>query len=202
MIESDLSIDLRSPLLMNPQDTALVVIDVQQKLLPHILQHRRIQWNIERLIAGAGLLGVSLLATEQYPQGLGETVPELKKALQAVGVQKATEKLMFSCRQCQSEIAHLLEAGISKVLLTGIETHVCVAQTGLDLMAAGFNVFIAVDAVGSRFALDHETAIRRLENSGAIATTTEAALFEWCEVSGTDTFKEISQLIRQTPPAV
>lgn len=188
----------RSPLLMNRQDTVLLVIDVQEKLFPLIADRSKIEWNILRLIQGAQILGLPVLATEQYPQGLGKTIPAVGQALQTAQINPPPAKTMFSCRECQAELEPLLQRGIAKVLLTGIETHVCVAQTALDLIAAGFQVYLAVDAVGSRMPVDHATAIRRLENSGVTVTTTEAALFEWCETAGQAPFKQISQLVRQT----
>ena len=94
----------------------------------------------------------------------------------------------------------LSESGIYNLLLCGIESHVCVAQSALDLLAQGFNVFVCVDAIGARSAVDHRVAIRRLENSGVTLTTTEAALFEWCEKAGSKNFKQISKLVQQTKP--
>jgi nicotinamidase-related amidase len=188
----------RSPHLMNPRDSALLIIDFQEKLVPKIINYLTIQWNLKRLIAGANILGVRTVATEQYPHGLGPTAIPIRAALDAVGVGPLPSKTMFSCRECVSALSSLKQQGIEKILLAGIETHVCVAQTGLDLMADGFSVYLALDAVGSRNQLDHETAIRRLENSGAIPTTTEAVLFEWCERAGSESFKQISQLVRQT----
>lgn len=190
----------RSPFLLNVGDSALLIIDVQEKLLPLIPNHLRIQWNIGRLIRGAQTLGVPIAATEQYPQGLGRTVVELRDRLATAGVVSFPEKTMFSCRECATLLAELGEQGINKLVLTGIETHVCVAQTALDLTAAGFNVYLAVDAVGARGQLDHDTAIRRLENSGVVPTTTEAILFEWCEQAGSESFKKISQLVRENAP--
>jgi isochorismate hydrolase len=141
------------------------------------------------------------MATEQYPQGLGKTVPPILAALHGAGLEQLPAKTMFSCRECVAAIAELKAAGIQNVLLAGIETHVCVAQTGFDLLADGFSVFLAVDAIGSRQSLDHEIAVRRLENAGANPTTTEAALFEWCERAGSESFKRISKLVRQLPPS-
>ena len=86
------------------------------------------------------------------------------------------------------------------MLLCGVEAHVCVQQTVLDLMAAGFRVYVAVDAVGARHAIDHDTALSRMEATGATLTTTESAMFEWCEVAGTPEFKQISALVRESPP--
>jgi nicotinamidase-related amidase len=86
------------------------------------------------------------------------------------------------------------------VLLAGIETHVCIQQTALDLLAAGYQVYLAADAVAARHAIDHEIALRRMESSGVVLTTTEAAIFEWCEQAGTPEFRRISQLAKEAPP--
>ena len=180
---------------MSRHDTALLVVDVQEKLLPLIPGHERMVWNIRRLIDGAKLLGLPVLATEQYPKGLGHTAPELAERLG-----KIPEKLTFSCTGCPEIFADLGDRGVHKLLVSGIETHVCVQQTVLDLMATGFRIYVAVDAVAARGAVDHETALRRMESAGATLTTTEAALFEWCQAAGTPEFKEISKLVRETGP--
>ncbi len=186
----------RSPALMNVADTALVIIDVQQKLVPLIENHEQMVWNIGRLIEGARVLGVKIVATEQYPKGLGGTVEALRSQLGKAGVNHYPDKTMFSCRQCEPTFAELAESGITKLLLSGIETHVCVTQSALDLIALGFDVYVCVDAIGSRHPIDHVTALRRMENEGVTATTTEAALFEWCERAGSDQFKQISKLVQ------
>lgn len=185
----------RSPELMTPQDTALLVIDVQEKLVPHIHNHPRVVWNVRRLVDGAKILGVPVLATEQYPKGLGPTVSPLREKLGPL-----PEKLMFSCRECWHLFADLPNQERHRILVCGIETHVCVQQTVLDLLAQGWRVYVAVDAVSSRYPLDHEIALRRMELAGAVLTTTEAALFEWCVQAGTPQFKQISQLARELPP--
>jgi nicotinamidase-related amidase len=186
----------RSPALMSVGDTALVVIDVQERLAPAIAGIRRIIWNIRRLVEGAKLLGLPVVATEQYPQGLGRSVPEL-----AAHLGEVPAKLSFSAMGCPGVFQGLKERDISKLLLTGIEAHVCVQQTAMDLLAAGWRVYLAVDAVGSRAELDAQTAIRRMDSSGVTLTTTEAALFEWCFEAGTPQFKQISRLVREEPPA-
>jgi nicotinamidase-related amidase len=185
----------RSPLLMTCQDTALLVVDMQRKLLNLICDHQRITWNVSRLMDGATIFGMVVLATEQYPQGLGGTTEPLASRLATIAT-----KTRFSCGACPEIFSGLPEKGIQKILVTGIETHVCVQQSVLDLLAAGFDAYVAVDAVGSRFAVDHQTALRRLELAGATMTTTESALFEWCGDANHQGFKQISQLIRQTPP--
>lgn len=185
----------RSPELMTPQDTVLVVVDVQEKLMPLIAGAARIIWNLRRLLDGAEAVGLKTLATEQYPQGLGPTVPELAGRLGTI-----PSKATFSCGGCEPFAKELVALGANKVLVSGIEAHVCVQQTVLDLLAQGYRVFVAVDAVGSRYAIDYETALKRMDSAGATLTTTESALFEWCQVSGTPAFKKISALVREKPP--
>jgi len=187
---------LRSPELMNRDDAALLVVDVQAKLLPLIPGHARLVWNIRRLIDGAKTLGVPVAATEQYPQGLGPTAPELAERLDSIPA-----KLTFSCSECGEIFTGWRDRGIWKILVCGIETHVCVGQTVHDLLGEGFRVYIAADAVAARGQIDHDIALRRMDSAGATLTTTEAALFEWCARAGSPEFKQISQLVRETPPA-
>ena len=152
-------------------------------------------WNVRRLIDGAKVLGLPVAATEQYPQGLGPTTSELAQRLGRI-----PSKLTFSCGGCPEVFEELRSRGVHKLLVCGIEAHVCVQQTVLDLMADGWRVYVAADAIGSRFEIDFQTAVRRMDSAGAIVTTTEAALFEWCQVAGTPEFKEISRLAREKGP--
>ncbi len=185
----------RSPELMSPHDTALLVIDVQQRLLPAIRDGQRVAWNIRRLLDAAKILNMAVAATEQYPKGLGPTVAEL-----AARLGPRQEKLMFSCRECATLFESWRTSDIHRILLCGIETHVCVQQTALDLLSGGYRVYVAVDAVGSRYETDYATALRRMELSGAVLTTTEAAMFEWCIRAGTAEFRAIAQLAKEAPP--
>jgi nicotinamidase-related amidase len=180
---------------MSRGDTALLVIDVQEKLVPAIAASERVVWNVRRLIDGAQVLAMPVAASEQYPQGLGPTVADL-----AARLAERPAKLTFSCRELTGPLADLRQRHVEKLLLCGIETHVCVQQTALDLMADGWRIYVAVDAVGSRLDIDHQTALRRMESSGAVLTTTDAALFEWCEAAGTPEFKQISRLVREAAP--
>ena len=186
----------RSPELMSVGETALLIVDVQERLLPAIAGYARVVFNARRLIDGAGMLGIPVVATEQYPKGLGPTVPVLAERL----ANEIPSKLKFSCTGCPDIFRRLREDGIHKILVAGIEAHVCVQQSVLDLLSDGWRVYAAVDAIGSRYAIDYEIALRRMDSSGAVLTTTEAALFEWCEAAGTSQFKEISRLVRETPP--
>jgi len=177
-------------------DTALLVVDMQERLLGVIPQAGRIVWNCRRLIDGARILGVATAATEQNPGKLGATAAALTQRLSA----QAVAKMTFSCGECGGIFAEWRTAGIERVLVAGIESHVCVQQTVLDLLAAGYQAYVAADAVGARGAIDHEIALRRMESSGAVITTTEAALFEWCGVAGTDEFRQISALAKEAAP--
>jgi nicotinamidase-related amidase len=186
---------VRSPELMNRDDSALLVVDMQGKLLPFIPGSGKLIWNIRRLIEGAKILGVPVAATEQYPQGLGPTTPELSQHLGEIPA-----KLAFSCGECGEIFTGWRDRGIWKILVCGIETHVCVGQTVHDLLGEGFRVYVAADAVGARGQIDHDVALRRMDSSGATLTTTEAALFEWCGRAGSPEFKQISQLVKEAAP--
>ena len=185
----------RSRELMSRGDTALLVVDVQERLLPVIAGHQRIAWNCRRLIDGAKVLNLPVAATEQFPRGLGPTVPELAERLGEIPA-----KLTFSCGGCPEIFRQWEDLGVQKILVCGIEAHVCVQQTVMDLLAGGWRVYVAVDAVGSRFEVDYRTSLGRMDSAGAVLTTTEAALFEWCEAAGTPEFKQISRLVREPAP--
>jgi nicotinamidase-related amidase len=186
----------RSPELMRANDTALLVVDMQERLLAAIPGANRIAWNCRRLIDGASILGVRTAVTEQNPEKLGPTAADLSAGV----IEAPHAKLAFSCGACGDLFSAWQAAGIERVLLCGIETHVCVQQTAFDLLAAGYRVYVAADAVGARGAFDNEIALRRMESSGATITTTEAALFEWCERAGTDAFRKISALAKESGP--
>ncbi len=184
----------RSPDMMSASDTGLLVIDVQQKLIPLVPGHERIVWNIRRLLHGARLFDLPLLATEQYPRGLGGTVTDLAASLGPIAA-----KTSFSALGCSEISQSVQRLPTAKWLVAGIESHVCVQQTVLDLLSLGFRVYVAVDAIGARHEIDHDLALMRMDSSGAILTTTEAALFEWCQDSTAPQFKELSKLIKEQP---
>ncbi|REJ98629.1 MAG: isochorismatase family protein [Planctomycetota bacterium] len=185
----------RSPLLMSAADTALLVVDVQEKLMPLIDGGPRVIWNIRRLLDATRALQVPVAATEQYPQGLGGTVSPLADYFDSF-----PDKVAFSCGACGDVFRRFRDAGISKILVAGIEAHVCVQQTVHDLLADGLAAYVAVDAVGARFSIDLEVALRRMDSAGAILTTTEAAMFELCETAENPAFKPISKLVQEVPP--
>ena len=166
---------IRSPELMNADDTVLLLVDVQEKLAGVIPDSDVVIWNIARLLEGAAALGVSVVASEQYPKGLGKTVTELQEKLPAD--QQLFEKLEFSCLANSAIREKITEIGRPKVLLVGIETHVCILQTAFDLMSDGYRVYVPVDAVSSRNEVDYDTALERMDSAGATLTTAEATHF-------------------------
>jgi hypothetical protein len=177
---------------MTAADTGLLVVDVQEKLIKKIIDHPALVRNIRFLLGGASLLRIPSQATEQYPRGLGGTVSELSGWFQ-----KRPDKTAFSSCACPEVVEQFHRDGRTKIVVTGIETHVCVLHTTLDLLALNFRVYIPVDAVGARYRLDHETALRRLEQAGAILTTSEGCLFEWVGGSAHPQFKAISTLVQE-----
>ena len=185
--------------LLSSADTVLVVIDVQERLIAAMKKGPLVVWNTRRLIDGAKLFDAPVIVTEQYPQGLGPTVPELIAVLPE-NVPVFEKKTYSAC--LVPEFVDALRNGenIRKVLLTGIESHVCVLQTALDLLSRGYEVHLVADAVSSRFASDYDIALRRLESSGVMLTTTESALFQWCRTAAAPQFKELSRIVREEMP--
>lgn len=183
---------LRSGDLLSSQSSRLLIVDMQEKLIPVIAHAERTLRNCDRLIEGARVVDVPAIATEQYPRGLGTTVAPLSQKLGA-----PAEKLRFSCAEVLGwGMAAEQPDGRHQVVVAGIEAHVCVLQTVLDLLGAGYQVFVPADAVSSRSELDWSVALDRMSGCGATIVTTESVLFEWCEKAGTPEFKQISQLIK------
>jgi nicotinamidase-related amidase len=177
---------------MSAADTGLLVIDVQEKLLPLIPDAQALVYNAGFLIDAARLLDMTVQATEQYPRGLGPTTPALAGRLP-----HRPDKIVFSSCAVAEVVEAFHRGARPKVVLCGIETHVCVLNTALDLLALDFRVYIAVDAVASRYRIDHDIALRRLEEAGAILTTAEGCVFEWVGGAGHPRFKEISRLVQE-----
>jgi nicotinamidase-related amidase len=173
-------------------EAALLIIDVQEKLVVKIPGAEALVRNIAFLIDGARLLSAPVQATEQYPKGLGPTVAALAERLP-----ERPQKVAFSSCAIAGVPASFRRLGRSRIVLAGIESHVCVLNTALDLLAADFRVYLPVDALASRFAVDHETALRRLENAGAILTTVETVVFEMTGGADHPQFKKISALVRE-----
>jgi isochorismate hydrolase len=174
----------------------LVVIDVQERLMPVIHDRFAVEQNLERLIRGVHILGVPTLVTEQYVKGLGATVEPLRRALEEASGYRPMEKQCFSAHGCDAFSTQLSALERDQILLTGVEAHVCVYQTALDLMNAGLEVTIVADAISSRTAQNKEIALRRLLGEGAKLASTEMVLFELLAVSGTAEFRAVSRLIK------
>lgn len=182
--------------ILNRSRAQLVLVDLQDKLLPKIIQHQAVLAATGTMVRTARLLGVPILLTEQYPKGLGKTHKDLAGLLDQPPAEPIV-KLHFSCARNEDFLSALARTDRRQVILVGIETHICVQQTALDLAAAGYEVFVCADAVGSRYNLDHRTALERMRQAGIVVTTTEAAVFELAERAGTDEFKQISKLLRK-----
>jgi nicotinamidase-related amidase len=172
---------------------ALVVVDVQEAFRPAVLDFDRVARNVALLVQGARVLELPVLVTEQYPKGLGRTVPEVARHLDSV---EPIEKLCFSAAESGPFSAALGNSGREQVLICGIESHVCVSQTADDLLAGGREVHVARDAVSSRTAENRELGLHKMEHSGAVLTSVETALFELLRAAGTPEFKEIQRLVK------
>jgi nicotinamidase-related amidase len=171
---------------------ALIVIDVQDKLLPAMAGAEALVANVARLIRGAAALGLPIVYTEQYPQGLGRTIPELLAILPGQPVAKTS----FSCCGEPAFMARIKELGRRQFVVVGIEAHVCVHQTVAGLLAAGYEVEFATDAIASRTEANRELARQRMQAAGARPTSAEMALFELLERAQGDAFKAILKIVK------
>jgi nicotinamidase-related amidase len=174
--------------------TLLMVIDFQDKLCKAmdggILEKKT--GNVSVLLEAARELGVPVLATEQYPAGLGETLPELKEKIPNAPL----EKMSFSCCGNESIMARIVASGRSRIVVTGMETHICVLQTVLDLLAKGYYVHVVSDGVISRQKGNWRTGLTIASAAGAVVTSTETVLFQLLQKAGTAEFKKLSRLVR------
>ncbi len=176
------------------EDTSLLIIDIQSRLFPHIHEFQKFEDSTCKLIEGTKALNLPIFVSEQYVKGLGETTNNIKAALG--DSYKPIEKMAFSCCDMDEYQAFLKQNGKKNVLICGIESHICILQTSLDLLKAGLQPVVIENCVSSRNLQDKETAIRRLLQEGAIVSTYESILFELCRYSGTPEFKEISKIIK------
>ena len=180
---------------LDSSHAALLVIDIQDKLIGAMDQqlYQQLQQNVPLLIEGFKTLGLPMIATEQYSKGLGHTIA----ALQGATEQYCIEKMTFSCCGDEGFVAALAATGARQVVVVGMETHVCVLQTVIDLLDQGYGVHLVRDAVSSRFNSDYANALESAAAAGAVITTTETVLFQLIKVAGSDDFKAISKLVRQ-----
>ena len=176
------------------ENTALLVIDVQGKLAEIMDEKEKLFAGLEKIIKGVKVLGLPIIWTEQVPNKLGPTTPALAELMQDVA--QPIIKSAFSCSGEASFTAQVEALGRHNLLVTGIETHICVYQTSLDLQAQGYQVHLVTDAVSSRTPENRALAIARIEHAGGILTSTEMALFELLRVAEGDQFKAISRIVK------
>ncbi len=187
--------EIKDKFWLDAEKALLVVIDVQEKLAPAMDPdlYNQLLLNTNLLIEGFKSLDLPIIATEQYSKGLGHTVADLSGATD----QNCVEKMAFSCCGEDTFMTALEKSGAKQILIAGMETHVCVFQTVLDLLDRGYVVHLVRDAVSSRFKSDYDNALSTAAKAGAVITTTETALFQLVKVAGTDGFKAVSKLVRQ-----
>ena len=178
---------------LEKDEAVLLIVDIQERLAIVMKERDRVVKNTQHLVELAKMIKMPVVVTEQYPKGLGRTVPELQSVLPE---NAPIEKISFDC--CgQSRFLEELKAHNKKtVIVTGMETHICVLQTCLGLLKAGVNVHVVEDAVCSRIKENWNTGIEFMRDAGAVVTCTETALFQLLKVAGTDEFKAISQRIK------
>jgi nicotinamidase-related amidase len=180
-------------MLLSAADACLLVVDIQDKLLPAVRNQDAVVANTRVLLQAAASLSVPVLASEQYPRGIGHTVAPVAELLPEGSL---VEKLHFSCLADPGFAGRFAAVGRGQAVVCGLEAHVCVLQTVEQLLSAGHEVFVVADAVSSRAEASHELALRRLEADGARIVTTEMVVFEWLGQAGTPVFRELSRLIK------
>jgi nicotinamidase-related amidase len=173
---------------LTPQNTALVVVDVQEKLMAAMPRREELIGGVQKLVAAAGVLQLPVVVTAQYVKGLGPVCAE-------IGGGAAIEKMTFSCCGAEAFQRVVKDLRRQRLIVCGVETHVCVQQTVIDLMKDYF-VYVPVDAVCSRRDLDRDVAIARLRDCGAVITTVESAIFELLREAGTEAFKQCRPLFK------
>ncbi len=179
---------------LKKEDCVAICLDVQQRLFPIIDGNEKLENNMLKLAKGLKVLAVPTIVTEQYPKGIGATIPSLQEVLG--DEYKVIEKLSFSCWGEEKFIKAVEDSGKKTILIYGIESHVCVLQTVVDMIAEGFNVVVAADCVSSRDPYNKKIALKRMREEGAYMTTAESILFEFLERSGTEEFKAISKIVK------
>lgn len=188
--------DDRSPYQLMREKTGLLVIDFQERLAA-AMPEMELEWtvaNAKRLIQGAGILDLPIWVTEQYPKGIGPTLPELADVLPTDW--KAHEKVDFSCVSVPSVMEAIQASGCSQIIVCGMEAHICVYQTARDLVQAGYQVFVPMDAVLSRAEENADAGLNLIERVGATITSTEIVLFDVLQRAGGPEFKKISALVK------
>jgi nicotinamidase-related amidase len=175
------------------ENTFALIIDIQEKLFPYIADNKQFMESSVKLIEGLKILDIPIIISEQYKKGLGETIKEISSVVTPIA---SFEKTAFSCCD-EPEFMKLAKWTDKKnAIICGIESHICVLQTSIDLITNGYNPIVIADCVSSRKLIDKQFAIERLIQEGAMVSTYESILFELCRYAGTERFKAISKLIK------
>jgi nicotinamidase-related amidase len=182
--------------LLKASTSLLLIVDVQERLAPHVHEHGRIIENCEWLIGVAEVVGVPVLATEHYPEGIGRTVRRLRDRLAADAILR---KDHFSCVSEPSCNTRIEETGRTQIVVAGMEAHVCVMQSAIELKEAGKKVFLVADAVSSRTPEDAARAVERMRRHGVEIVTREMVLFEWAHRGATEQFRQLHRQFLKTP---
>ena len=175
-------------------ETLLLIVDMQQKLISNIKENQLLVFNIKKLIDTCNLLNVSIAFTEQNPLKLGKTLDSILDSPEY----PKFEKMEFSCSKNKNFINYINKYDFKNIIVCGIESHICILQTSIDLLQKGLNILIPRDAIGSRSVVDNETAFLRLMLSGAIASTTESLICELCKTSSRKEFREVSKILKKS----
>jgi len=188
----------RHPSLLDRDDTVLIVIDMQEPFLAAIHAREALTANVVLLCRAAGILGIPILATEQYTARMGPTVTVVRDAMATKSGDGPApiDKLVFSAAGSEPFCTALSQTGRRQTLLCGVETHICISQTAHDLLHIGYSVHIAADAASSRTLEKHKLGMERIRDAGIKPCATEAAVYEWLGAAGTTEFKEILALVR------
>jgi len=185
----------RHPNLLDRETTLLVIVDMQEPFLNVIHGRERLTENVRLLAQAAATLSIPILTTVQYAERMGGIVPEITEVL-PFHTENPVDKLDFSCAGSEEFTALLMATGRRQILLCGVETHICVSQTALDLVHLGYQVHVAVDAVSSRTLEKHKLGMERMRDSGVLPCAAEAAVYELLGAAGTPDFKSILKLVK------
>ncbi len=175
-------------------ETLLLIVDVQQKLINNIKRSQLLIFNIKKLIDACNLLNVNIAITEQNPLKLGMTLESILNDNEY----PKFEKMEFSCIENKNFLNYINKNNFKNIIVCGIESHICILQTSIDLLRKGFNILIPRDAIGSRNEIDNDTAFLRLILSGAVASTTESLICELCKTSNRKEFREVSKILKNS----
>lgn len=186
----------RHPNILNPEQTVLVVIDVQEPFLNVMHERERLLANVRLLVQSAAALGIPILPTTQYAERMGGVVPEITTLYQDFSAFLSADKLCFSCAGADGFLDGLASLDRRQILLCGVETHICVSQTALDLTHLGYQVHVAADAVSSRTLEKHKLGMERMRDSGVLPCAAEAAVYELLREAGTPAFRSLLPFIK------